>query len=486
MKRQRRWLLAVAVLAAACTPLSVPLSSPLWAGIAATEITDTSAVVWAKGEAPGTMIVSASDPEGQTVDAVATLATDGDYTGQVAIDGLAPATRYTYTVRLEPDDGRGSDTQGSFQTAPAPAQPAQVRFAFGADLAGQNVCRDANKGFPIFASLRDLPLDFFVGLGDMIYADDLCNATGALGNAQVPGEFPRAESVADFHAHWRYTLADPGLQALRSRTGYYAVWDDHEVVNDFGPGNDRRTADGPSLMAPGLRAFLDYNPVQSADADRLYRSFRHGANAELFLLDTRRYRDHNEQPDLSEKPKSMLGSRQREWLIDGVTTSDATWKFIVSSVPLSLPTGWPRDKGRDGWANDEGPTGFENELVALLREFQRAGVRNLVWLSADVHFATGFAYSPFADDENFTFHEFVVGPLNAGLYPTQELDTTLRPQRLYFHGPAAVGATHSFEEATGWFNLGVVHIERDGTLGLTVVNGYGETVSELTLAPVSD
>ena len=34
-----------------------------------------------------------------------------------------------------------------------------------------------------------MQLDFFIGLGDMIYADGTCEATGRYGNAQVAGDF---------------------------------------------------------------------------------------------------------------------------------------------------------------------------------------------------------------------------------------------------------------------------------------------------------
>lgn len=475
-----RSLLLSVLLLAGCT--SSQLAVP--EGGAATEISAHSATIWSRGAGAGTMHVALADDNGFAASGATRLAAANDYTGHVRFDSLRPYTRYAYSIRLPGRGARTASLSGSFRTAPEAADAQAVAFAFGADLAGQNVCRDATAGFPIFAAIEALPLDFFVGLGDMIYADAVCEETGALGNAQVPGDFTPSDTVADFHQHWRYTLADAGLRALRARSGYYAVWDDHEVVNDFGPGNDRRTESGPALMAPGLKAFLDYNPISSADGKRLYRKFRHGAHAELFLLDTRRYRDHNALPDSADRPKSLLGRQQAQWLKTSVAASSATWKFIISSVPLSLPTGWPRDSGRDGWADDGGPTGYENELLEILRAFKADGVRNLVWLSADVHFATGFEYVPFSDEPGFKMHEFVAGPLNAGLFPTQELDLTLNPRRLYFHGPSGVGVTENFEAATGWFNLGHVRIGATGELWHAVIDGHGKVVQEISLRPV--
>jgi hypothetical protein len=90
------------------------------------------------------------------------------------------------------------------------------------------------------------------------------DVTGLYGNAQVPGDFGPAVTLADFWAHWKYTRADPGFQRLTARTAYYAVWDDHEVINDFGPLTDHSQTPpytGEPLLPNGLAAFLDYNPI---------------------------------------------------------------------------------------------------------------------------------------------------------------------------------------------------------------------------------
>ena len=60
----------------------------------------------------------------------------------------------------------------------------------GGDLAGQNVCRDAAEGFPILDTIRSRRPNVFVGLGDMVYADNGCEPTGRYGNAQLAGPGP--------------------------------------------------------------------------------------------------------------------------------------------------------------------------------------------------------------------------------------------------------------------------------------------------------
>jgi alkaline phosphatase D len=393
-----------------------------------------------------------------------------DWTGRVRLRGLAPARRYSYRVGFQPG---ALSARGSFRTPPAENEAASVRLAFGGDVAGQNVCRDAAQGFPILNTIHDWRPDVFIGLGDMIYADNACAATGMYGNAQLPGAFGPATDLAGFWAHWRYNRADPGSQRLLGSTSYVGVWDDHEVINDFGPLTE--------LLPIGLQAFLDYTPV--ASAPRLYRSLRWGRHLELFVLDTRSYRDANSAPDSPEQPKTMLGPEQLAWLKDELAGSDATWKVIVSSVPMSIPTGFPTTNGRDGWANFDQTTGFENELLEILRFMAENGIDNPVWITTDVHFAEAFRYSPFPEHPEFSVHEIATGPLNSGIFPNRNVDPTLNPEVLFFHGPASPADVTAFEEAKHWFNFGTLEVGASGDLTAEVVNTTGEPQFSLTLDP---
>ena len=153
----------------------------------------------------------------------------------------------------------------------------------------------------------------------MIYADSRCRATNRYGDPQVPGPPHRATDLDGYRAYWRYVRADPGYQRLLARSLFLPVWDDHEVVNNFGPLHDVRSdppyQPGVRLMPLGLRAFLEYNPVLPAGItpQRIYRRVRWGQHAEFFLLDTRQYRDHNYAIDSDEFPKTMLGREQVVW-----------------------------------------------------------------------------------------------------------------------------------------------------------------------------
>ena len=459
-------------------------------GVAVGEVTATRAVIWVRCEVPEhvgvTCHTAASD---HAIDAATTASATHDGTARVVLDGLLPAHAYRCQVRCAatPTDGDASGALAlTFATAPTPDTPAPVRFAWGGDVGGQNVCRDRDLGYPIFRTLAAEHPDFFVALGDMIYADDPCRPVGRYGNQQVPGP-PAATSVSDFWAVWKYNRDDAAFRSFVATTPYYAVWDDHEVANDFGPHHDTGHPDNnpaqQHLLQPGRQAFLDYNPfpAETDVSHTLYRTVRWGRHVELFLLDLRQYRDSNAAPDSDSRPKSMLGAAQRAWLEERLRASDATWKIIVTSVPLVIPTGDAR-RGRDGWANVDEATGFERELLDLLRVMQRHGIRNHLWISTDVHFSAVFRHTPFADDPSFQFYEVETGPLNAGVFPKQEFDTTLHPERLFLF-PAACEPHANFRAAMSWFTFGRIRVDDAGVLTVDVVNTAGETLYSRTLTP---
>src|SRR5829696_455548 len=444
-------------------------------GVVVGDVTERTAVLWARADREGTLKVHLSGGKHHGIARLNVRAAD-DYTGQVVLTGLRPDTNYRYRVGSE---------QGSFETAPAADDADAVRLAFGGDVTGQNVCRDTREGFPIFETIRAERPDVFIGLGDMIYADNACNALGMYGNEQVPGPGVAAD-LATFWAHWRYSRADAASRRLLQSTSYVGVWDYHEVVNDFGPLSDTRVTPpytpGVHLLPIGLEAFLAYTPIAVAPntPKRLYRSLRWGKHLELFVLDTRQYRDANIADDSADRPKTMLGREQLTWLKERLAASDATWKVIVSSVPMSIPTGFPAvPNGRDGWANFDQTTGFEQELLGILRFMEQNGIVNNVWITTDVHFAEVFRYRPFASNPGFAVHELATGPLNAGIFPNPDVDQTLNPEVLTFFGQAVT----TWEQAKRFFNFGRLEVGRDGELTAEIVNTEGETQFSLTLMP---
>lgn len=392
------------------------------------EVAATRAVLWGRGFQERPLRVEYAPAAGArwTV-ASASLARSRDLTGKVALVGLSPATRYTYRVRQG-----GESVEGSFVTAPEADEARRVRFVWSGDLGGGRVCRHVDDGYPIFRPMARRHPDFFVFVGDTVYADGRCG-----GPNWVPGYDFIARSLDEYWEKHRYNRADPTLQAFFRSTSVYAIWDDHEVKNDFS---------GPTepLMPVAHRAFVDYWPITPPPGDpmRLYRKFRWGKLLEVFILDTRQYRSPNSEPD--GPAKTMLGRAQRQWLIDGVLGSTAIWKAIVSSVPLSVPTG---RRARDSWSNanilgfpEETGTGFAVERDQILEAFRARKLKNLFWIVADVHHAELIHHRPWPD---FAFYEFIAGPLGASHGRPRLLDMALNPESLF-----ALGKVDNFGEVT--------------------------------------
>ncbi|PYO53300.1 MAG: hypothetical protein DMD83_24245, partial [Candidatus Rokuibacteriota bacterium] len=300
------------------------------------------------------------------------------------------------------------------------------------DLGSRAQCRHVTEGYPIFRALARYRVDFFLFVGDTIYADHACG-----GSDRVPGYDFVARTLPEYRAKHRYNREDAAVQAYFRSLSVYAIWDDHEVRNDFS---------GPSekLTEVGRQAFLDYFPIRPPHDDpaRLYRKFRWGSLLEVFILDTRQYRSPNTEPD--GPAKTMLGTAQKRWLIDSVAGSTATWKVVVSSVPLSVPTG---GKAHDSWSNanvlgfpEENATGFALERDAILRVLRERGVTNLVFVAADVHHAELIRHHPTPE---WSFHEFIAGPLSASLGRPRPLDMGLNPRSLF-----ALGGVETFGEVS--------------------------------------
>ncbi len=393
------------------------------------EVGPTEAVLWVRGGSPGPLTVRYGPAAGGAVrEATLRVSAAEDLTGKLRLEGLTPGARHRYVVR----DGEGT-VEGEF-VAPPPADAAvPVRFAWSGDLGARTTCRHRSEGYPIFRALARMPADFFLFVGDTVYADHACG-----GADRVPGYDFVATTLPAFRAKQRYNREDAAVQAYFRRTAVYAIWDDHEVKNDFA---------GPTepLMPLGRQAFLDYFPIlpPAEEPGRLYRRFRWGRLLEVFILDTRQYRSPNTLPDGDDK--TMLGAAQRRWLIDGVAGSDAVWKVVVSSVSLSVPTGRP--ERRDSWSsagffggpNAEG-TGFAVERDRILGELRRRGVRNLVVVTADVHHAEVIRHRPAPD---WSVWELIAGPLAASLGQPRPLDTSLNPTSLF-----AMGGAENFGEVT--------------------------------------
>ncbi len=326
---------------------------------AAGDVTAREVIVWLRTAGPAAVSVHYGKEPGlskfSTTRPVKTTKM-ADFTAKINISGLEPKTTYYYRGAVV---GKKSGPLCKFVTAPRPDDPADVRFAFGGDT------RESYQPFYIMDSIRAMKPDFFLFLGDTIYAD--WEGT--------------ASRLPEYWAKYVGNRSDLPTQRLFSETGLYVTWDDHEVENNYDPATP---------LAPiGRKAFFDYWPVRqdSQEPDRIYRSFRWGKAVELFILDTRQYRDIDKE--------TMLGERQIQWLLKALSSSTALFKFIATSVPIS-------GRAVDKWG------GYPADQTKVLTHILTKRIRGVVFLSADKHYA---AVSRIMG--GIGIKEFIVGPLAA-------------------------------------------------------------------------
>src|SRR4029077_7035910 len=167
-----------------------------------------------------------------------------------------------------------------------------------------------------------------------------------------------------------------------------------------------------------------------------------GPLLDVFMLDMRSYRGPNgEGLEESYGPASyFLGPAQVALLKREPLNSRATWKVIAADMPICLIVVYDGDRkwGVEAIAQGDGPPlGRELEIADLLSFIKHAGVRNTVWLTADVHYTAAHYYDP----NNAVFQDFdafwacVSCPIHAGNSGPNELDNTFGPQLVYVKAP---------------------------------------------------
>jgi alkaline phosphatase D len=387
--------------ALALVPAEAGAASGFAFGVAAGDMSTSSAILWTRPDQPGNITLELTRKGGRRVERELSAPSPvDDSTIAIRLRGLRPGSIYSYRFR----SGRRASDTGVFETAPRRSQRRPVRFAFSGDADGTLVPGTAQpffNRFEVYERMRLERNDFNVNFGDTIYSDS------GVGNV------PPALSTAEKWAKYRQNLSFPSLLGLRRSTGVYSHWDDHEFRNDFSIPEF-----GRELYDAGLTAFRDYAPVSYSSRYGLYRRFRWGKNAELFFLDQRSFRSAKasagpacDNPfgsfsddlaptapqrlrnvfgfaipplkkvvpqaclDLIADPRrTFLGRPQLRRFMHDIQRSRATFKVVMNETPIQQLYALPYDR----WE------GYAAERDALLR-FLRRKVRNVVFLTTDTH-----------------------------------------------------------------------------------------------------
>jgi alkaline phosphatase D len=418
-------------------------------GIQSGDVSSDSAVIWARADGAARMRVECATEENfKTIlrAASADALPSSDFTAKLLLDGLPAGQDIFYRVRFESADGvAGEARSGRFRTAPAARK--SISFVWSGDTAGQGWGIDpARGGMRAYLTMLENRPDFFIHSGDHIYAD--CPVPSQLNlpsgetwrNIVTEEKSVVAHSLEQFRGNYKYNWLDDNFRAFHAQVPMFAQWDDHEVTNDWSPIGSADEAgydeDGTSrLVARARRAFHEFMPMQvMPERDgRVYRKIAYGPLLDVFLIDMRSYRDSTWNKGDDADDAFILGKTQLTWLKRELVASNATWKVIAADLPIGLINA-------DAIALGDGPPERrEHEIADLLSFMKRAGIRNTVWLTADMHYTAAHHYDPnhavFQDFE--PFWEFVSGPLHAGTWPAGELDNTFGPKAMFEKGCSA-------------------------------------------------
>jgi alkaline phosphatase D len=458
-------------------------------GVASGDVSFDSAIVWSRCDRPARMIVEWSTTESfrqvHRVQGPAT-STRRDYTGKTELRRLPPGERIFYRVRFEDYGAKNVSEPEIGQFVTAPRDDRDVLFAWSGDTCGQGYGIDQSRGGLLtYSAVEKMRPDFFIHSGDTIYADGILKPEmklpdGTLWKNLVTEEKSKvAETLAEFRGNHRYNLLDRNVRSFNSVVPIFAQWDDHEVRNNWYPGQQLEDPlysirDVDTLARHSHEAFFDYLPLRPNWRGRIFRKIPRGPLCDVFMLDLRTYRGPNtpnRQPVRS-RETDFFGKEQLSWIKNELRASKAVWKIIASDMPIGLIVG--DGKNFENCANGNGPAlGRELEIAELLSHIKKSGIRNVVWLTADVHFAASYQYDPakaqFTDFD--PFWEFISGPLHAASLGPGTLDNTFGPQTRFTARPKGAKASGPYTNEQYFSTVRidgktkaatVTHFNRDG------------------------
>lgn len=368
-------------------------ADPFVFGVASGDPDAKSIVVWTRlgGELPDEPIeVTWAWTEGDTA-TEGTVMTDASLGHSVHVE-VPVSSPGTFEFRA----GGFTSPQGT--AAPINANTTSFRIATAS-------CQHFETGH--YAAHRDIAEwapDLVLFLGDFIYEGNPIDTTadGAPPTARAH-EGPEPTDLDGYRARYATYLSDHHLQASRAAAPWLAIWDDHEVENNYTALTsqvDDEPDQDPAVFAErrqaAFRAWWENTPTRLPAPDDdptapypIHRGIDIGGLLQISALDGRQFRD-DQVSDVTLDPgppvdgwddptRTMLGADQEEWLADRFANTTATWNCLAQQTILS-DTRLP-DTGAilnyDQW---DGYAPARDRLLA-------GAPPNLITVTGDIHLA---------------------------------------------------------------------------------------------------
>ena len=222
---------------------------------------------------------------------------------------------------------------------------------------GIGSCLDQDFPQPIWQSIEEENLDYFIFLGDNVYGDSI---------------FENLYKMKRAYSKQKKLLPD-----FLDQTDIFAIWDDHDYGKNDG-GSDYKY----KKLAENL--FLDFWNVPINDVRRSREGIYFSENRvffnkkyKLIFLDTRYFRSQlkgkkGSYQKNNDESSTILGKEQWRWL-EKELNSNFDYLFIFSSIQII-----PEDHGFEKWSN------FPNDRTKLLKILEKYKDRTILF-SGDRH-----------------------------------------------------------------------------------------------------
>lgn len=329
-----------------------------------------------------------ADPELQQLvgSAEDTATAQRNHCVKIDFAGLQPGTTYYYVFQTP----TAQSAIGRTRTAPV-AGLDKLRF-------GVVSCASAAHGyFNAYRHLAARPeLDCILHLGDYIYE----YGTGEYGDIRAYEPEHEMVTLDDYRTRHAFYKRDTDLMELHRQHPFITTWDDHESTDNSwrdGAVNHQPDTEGDwnTRKSAAQQAYDEWMPIrypQAGNVGKIWRSFRYGELAEIFILDTRLY-DRDEpgsipaDPVVSAEPdRRMIGPEQMNWLLNGLASSSAQWKIIGNQMVFhQWQIGEPSSSGAGVYLNGDAWDGYQAERQQIIDFIRDNNIDDVVILSGDVH-----------------------------------------------------------------------------------------------------
>lgn len=292
-----------------------------------------------------------------------------DFTVKADIGNLKSGTYYYYRFKYK----NSYSMTGRTKTLPDQSRKFTVAFVS---------CENFGAGyFTSYKHIVDDNPDLIIMLGDFIY--EQARKKGL--RDDISGN---AKDLESYRTKYKVYLTDRFLLEAKSKIPMVAIWDDHEVLNDYSGKEVIKT--DPQRLKDAYQVFFEYLPIREQNNNRIYRNFQIGDLVDLYMIDGRQYKDAKACEDTfalnfqctaraNAPGRTYLGVEQKEWLLNGLKHSKSQWKVLGNDTVLMEFSFLWNTVNFDQW------DGYKAERDEILKTLKDNQVKNLIVFSGDLH-----------------------------------------------------------------------------------------------------